>query len=307
MMFTEIVDTAIGEGGTVFGGYVRDFLRHENSAKKFYEALGKKEDYSDASVSPDTLDRLLIPSDIDVHFRDQVGYKKFVASLRDRFYNIKAKRASNMYTEDSSVHHIKLQAKPGLERLSDGSNGIARELILQCISRVNVPSVEIDVLISATSEPPFNQLDFHCNGLVMTKDGIGLCSDLKKGRSPFGVYRTLSTVMSNIDSKVAVVFQFKGHRWEKMVGKGWEILGENVDKRRIEGEVCTLCLDDIPSDQVYRFSCCKASYHSGCMAKIITMGQTAVADTKKCPHCRQYLCLEPEEVKLFGENIRNLF
>jgi hypothetical protein len=317
MMYTELVDVAIAQGGTVFGGYVRDFLRHEHAAKKFYETHKNNTDYANPEVSPETRDRLLIPSDIDVHFKNKMDYRKFRTELRGNFYHTDVVRVENIYTNDTHVHHLKLRVGICLEMghivrsLKGIRSGIAREVLLpelaRCIESMSMPtfSVDIDILVSEKCNPPFNNLDFQCNGLVMNENGIGLCSELKKGMTPFGIHRSLMSIMANIERKTAVLVNIKGHRWDKMASKGWDIVGGCVEKRNECDATCTLCLDDVQPDCVYKFICCNASYHRKCMAKIITTGQTAVVDTNRCPHCRQGVYLSPEEVELFGEIIVN--
>jgi hypothetical protein len=313
MMYTELVEVAIAQGGTVFGGYVRDFLRHENAAKKFYETHKNGAEYANPEVSPETLDRLLIPSDIDVHFKTNLDYRKFRTALKGKSYRSRVIRVDNIYTNDTQVHHIKLRVCMSLEIghivRSLSLTGVAREVLLpeltRCLGDILIPTftVDIDILISEHCKPPFNSLDFQCNGLVMNEDGIGLCSELKRGLTPAGVYRTVTTVIADIERKTAVLVNLKGARWDKMVGKGWEIVGGCVEKRNECDATCTLCLDDIRTDCVYKFKCCNASYHRKCMAKIITTGQTAVADTNRCPHCRQGMYMTPEEVTVFGKNV----
>jgi hypothetical protein len=318
MMYREIAEVAIGQGGTVFGGYVRDFLIHENAAKKFYETHKNTTDYANPEISPETRDRLLIPSDIDVHFKKNIDYRTFRSALRGKFYQCRVVQIENIYTNDMRVHHLKMRVSMCLEighilrSLKGIRAGVAREVILpELIKRLEgMPittqeHVDIDILVSEQCKPPFNNLDFQCNGLVMTEDGIGVCSELKKSLTPTGVHRKLVTVMAEIESKTAVLVNLKKPRWAKMVGKGWEIVGGTVEKRNQCDATCTLCLDDVQSDCVYKFSCCNASYHPTCMSKIITTGQSAVVDTERCPHCRQGVYLTPEEVEIFGEVIAN--
>lgn len=316
-MYTELVEVAIAQGGTVFGGYVRDFLRHENAAKKFYETHKNNTEYANPEVSPETKDRLLIPSDIDVHFKNMMDYRLFRSTLKGKFYRSHVVKVENIYTNDTRVHHLKLRVSLGLDvghivrSLKGLRTGVAREVLLpeitRCLEGMSMPAftVDIDILISEQCNPPFNSLDFQCNGLVMNENGIGLCSELKKGLSPTGVHRTLMNIVGDIERKTAVLVSLKAPRWDKMVSKGWDLVGGGVEKRTQCDATCTLCLDEIEAVCVYKFSCCNASYHRMCMTKIITTGQTAVVDTHRCPHCRQRLDLEPEEVEFFGEVLVN--
>jgi hypothetical protein len=252
----------------VFGGYVRDFLRHETAAKKFYEAHkgATPDDYANPDFSPETSDRRIIPKDIDVHFIHAKDYRKFRTELRRKFYQTNVVQIENVYTDDTKVHHIKMNVSMGLEigqivRSLEGiRTGVAREVILpeltRCVEGMSIPtfSISIDILVSEKTSPPFSDLDFECNGLVLTKDGIGLCSALKKGLSPVGVHRTLMNIMADIDRKTAVLVSLKKPRWEKMASKGWDLVGGDIEKRNKCGEVCTLCLDEIESECVYKFS-----------------------------------------------------
>lgn len=325
MMFNEIANLAIEKcDGTVFGGYVRDFIKHDFAAQKFYESSHKKEDYENPEISPETRDRLLIPSDLDIHFKSNQDYRLFRAELKGRFFRSNVTRIDNVYSSAGPrVHHIRINVTPELnigqiiKALPFIKTGTAREVILpELVKRITSMPITssdvigIDVLITPSDNPPpFTNLDFECNGLVMNKDGIGLCSELKKRLVPVGIYRRLESVLKDIRENRAVLVNLKGSRWDKMVDKKWDIVGGNVEMvHKSEDEVCTLCLETLPAaDDVYKFSCCNASYHIHCISRIISTGQTAVADTGKCPHCRQGIYLIPDEVKVFGIDIVNTF
>jgi hypothetical protein len=161
--------------------------------------------------------------------------------------------------------------------------------------------IDIDVLICDKTDPPFNNLDFQCNGLIMNKHGIGLCTQLKRSLNSIGIVRKLDTITTDIRNNRAVLVSLKSGRWDKMASKGWDIVGGVVEKVKKDGERCTLCLDDLQPEEVYKFNCCNASYHRPCMGKIISSGNTAIADTGKCPHCRQWIGMFSEEIPVFGE------
>ncbi len=312
-MFNEIAETAIEHEGTVFGGYVRDLIRHDKAAKMFYESLNKKEDYDDPVVSPETRDRLLVPRDIDVHFTSFKPYREFRHALRTKYFHSHVIQIENVYTTVSSVNHIKMRVTPDLQigriikSLPGIKSGTAHEVIfpelIKCLKNMSTSTdyVDVDILISPNLNPPFSNLDFECNGLVMNTHGISLCEELKRNLKPIGIHRMRESVIKNIEDKKAVLVNLKAARWDKMCDKNWDIVGGNIEKINKEGEVCALCLDDISIYGLYKFRCCNASYHCHCLTKIISVGQTAVADTNKCTHCRQSIYLTPEEVKVFGE------
>ncbi len=316
MMFKEIVEHAVNSGGTVFGCYVRDFIQHEDAAKRFYENH-TSEQYSDPTVSPDTLDRLLIPSDIDVKFETVKDYNNFRNLLRNSYYNTQVMELSNLYTSSTSVHMKRMQVSLGITcgkilsamSIAYGrmtSESMARQVIVpELVKRlegITIPSsvVKLDILLS-TSNPPFNKLDFECNGLVMDKDGIHLCDDLKGCLNAFGIHRVYNRIIDDIKQKRAVLVNLYPNRWDKMVNKGWTLVGGNVEKVAKDGEMCLICHEDIKMDDAYKLKCCKnVHYHFECLSKQITYKSTGIADSQRCPHCRQGIYLTEDEISTFG-------
>ncbi len=316
-LFNELAEIAIEHGGTVFGGYVRDYLKHEYAAKQFYaEKHHLPEMYGNPEISPETRDRLLVASDLDIHFKTRKDVHLFRNELRRRFFSSVVTKIDASYNPEEPgnvVRHMKLEVTPSLSigriinSLPGIKTGVARDVLfpelikcLQGMSITTTTTVTIDILVSQGSNPPFNNLDFECNGLVMNKNGIELCEELKMHLKPSGIHAVLESVIKDIRENRAVLAHFKLPRWQKMASKGWNIIGGNVEKVTKSGEVCTLCLDDVPENDVYKLSCCNASYHRDCLCKIIHTGQTAVANTSKCTHCRQYVYLREDEVTLFS-------
>lgn len=78
----------------MFGGCERDFLRHEDHAKRFYNAIRSKEDYKrklqalydDRSVHPELDGRFTIPNDIDVIFTSRRAFSTFQQKLLETCY-----------------------------------------------------------------------------------------------------------------------------------------------------------------------------------------------------------------------------
>ena len=313
-MFKELAEMAVNCGGTIFGGYVRDFIRHEECSKEFFKH-NKLEDFSNSDVSPETIDRLLLPSDLDIHFENNMDYRKFRADMRAAFYLPAVKGISNMYTDGPRVHHIKVDAvlhidpgrvMRGLKIRSVMAKEIIKPAILERISSMSIETTPISMDILITSDkPPFSKLDFRCNGLVLNKDGISLCDDLKNGLGPLGVHRTLMNVFDDIKNKRAVVENLKSTRWDKMEAKGWDLVGASVEKVKKVGEECLICLQDIDPDGVHKLQCCNAYYHFDCLSRQITYPTRGIVDSGKCTHCRQPIYISPDEVQMFGAVINN--
>jgi hypothetical protein len=322
MMFKEIVEHAIECGGQVFGGYVRDFLIHEDAAKRFYAQNYTKEQYSDKEVSPDTLDRFLTASDVDVKFETVEQYNNFRNLLTGAYYKVIAiPGVSTMYTDDETVPVRVKKLKVGFDitsrlviRSLDLPNGsIARGVLIPELVRrlegmsITSDIINIDVLLT-TAEPPFNKLDFRCNGLIMDKNGIHICKDLKRGLNAFGVHRVYQRILEDIKHKRAVLVNLYPHRWDKMEAKGWDLVGGNVEKVAVDNETCLICHDDIKRDDAYRLACCtNVNYHFECLSRQITHPVTGIVDSEKCPHCRQSVLLTSTEVQVFGMDIVNVF
>lgn len=289
-MFQNIADIAILTNGAIFGGYVRDFVLKDECAQQFYTS-NKKGDFSNPEVSPETSDRLLIPSDIDIHFKTLVDYKKFRTALNKGFYVTNVVMIENLYTSGPYTRHFKLVVRLG----SNIGTSFIREILNNCLPEY---TVNIDAVISQGNPPFNNDLDFECNGLIMDKTGIHLCTELIRGLGPMGVHRTFTRVLNDIKHKRALVVNFNPKRWDKMADKpnNWEILGSTVEKiRSTADDRCVICLENI-SEDVHKFHCCKGCYHSACLTKAIVF----VNNSGTCPHCRRELYLPKEIVTAFG-------
>lgn len=315
LSFKEVVELAIECGGTVFGGFPRDFVRKEHFCLEFFKTH-KKEDFTNPEVSPETIDRLLLPKDLDIHFKTKPEYLTFRQSLKGAFYRTSVTGIDNVYARDMpQVHHIKLVAFLDLDigrvvKSLGIRKGVAKEVILPQLAQrlegmeISSTPINIDILISR-GEPPFAELDFNCNGLIINKDGLRLCEDLKKGLSPFGVHRTFMKVIEDIEHKRAIVVNLKEHRWDKMAEKGWDLLGAAVEKVNKCGEECLICLQAIEPGDVHKLNCCNAYYHFECLSHQITYPNRGIVDSGKCTHCRQPFDMTAKEVTVFGALITN--
>lgn len=300
LLTREIAHAAIDCEGTIFGGYVRDFILHDHASKQFYKK-GTRESYSDPSTSPETIDRLLIPRDVDVHFTKFCQYRKFKYKLH--LLGLKSSIVKKDFHYSShSFRHIKLNVHGSIteqdirRHLSGFSNVLLSRF--SCEPFTLPFMISVDVVISSDASPPFNNLDFECNGLIMNKNGIELCEDLAKGRIPEGKFRIFTSIVDDIKNKVARSYsEIDGLRWDKMIERsGWTVQSDHIEKVPCTcTDECIVCHEPI-EEYVYKFRCCSARYHSECIGQLIA---NKCLEKSSCIHCRQHLELTQDEIDLF--------
>lgn len=284
----EVAELAIKNGGIVFGGFVRDFILHEDAANKFFSEYDVSE-YNNQKIAPHLSDRFLVPSDIDVKFQNREQYICFKNELTQKMsYRITVGRGT--YTMDMVSLFLSLELKLQDQPFSFATT-LLRNQFKDCVKIVPGGQFKVDVIFSNE-----HTLDFECNGLVMDLDGIRIGSELGREISPFGKFRKLEQVKSDILNKRAVCVSFIQKRWEKMDLKDddWEICGCLVHKiKKSEcGEECIICHE--PNTR-YKLSCCNARYHKECLKK------TFVHDETRCAHCRyDFDIFTQHEVKSFA-------
>lgn len=296
LLMTDVVDVAVENGGTIFGGYVRDFIIHEHNAKKFYEEEeNKPSDYADPSVSPHTYEgRTLVAKDIDIHFKTDEQFVAFKKALRARSFSFyqRRKRLGFEYTRTCWTLNLKLMLSIcGVA--GSVSFGLLKKQLKGIKPIVPGSNFSIDVVIDNENVPPFSDsLDFACNGLIMDANGIQLCDQLSRERSSRGNFRVLHSIMDDIVKKHAYAMKFTFHRWNKMdEKKTWQILGDQSFVNKIsKKEDCIICHCE---DAQYKLTCCNAMYHVNCLKR------TLQNDHSRCAHCRREMHMGEEEMKFF--------
>lgn len=279
--------------GTIFGGFVRDVIRREYMCDQFYKM--HKVGFEDASVDPSTSDRLLVPSDIDCHFKTERGYYLFASKLRQAGFKIAKRYARGLYTADADgAKHLKLtvtvpctlrELKAILVNALPISIGCEIVHNITFTSVVTPEPVDIDVIIHPTKCPPFSNLDYLCNGLVMDSQGIHLSEMLYEHLKPFDRYRIMQDIISNIHDKIARVhLPPDSNRFNKMVEKGWNVVNESFERVVKSDEMCLLCHETCESINCYKLKCCSAHYHKHCIGRAITEFMSVRG---ACMHCNQ--------------------
>lgn len=172
-----ITRTAFRSDGIIFGGAVRDFIISQSYAKKYQEYLREKDEkfkskrFWDVKNHPESAARTLVPRDIDIYFEKRDKADIFIGELNE-----------SMTSRDIEVEVNNITTCP-----DDINRDYGRMLNVQTIRLVisfgKIPfihmgyniTLDIDIVTPCYPVimlPPFNNLDFLCNGFINTKHGI---------------------------------------------------------------------------------------------------------------------------------------
>lgn len=280
--------------GIIFGGYVRDTIIHNHHAERFYERFAHEENfqklYNDPEFDKQTVDRLLIPSDIDCYM-STTSLNNMVEKLKcHSTFKVKKRKdithSMHLYITGSNIPSGLILTK--LE-IGMSHNPLYHEHIpLEILTM----KVKIDVLHAgdiSNKEPPFGNMDFECNCLIMDqKYNIRLSSPYSKfnyiANLPVSKHRKLHEAIENtIQRKAIPVVMADYQRCLKMVKKGWCIEEEGYKLSKIDDtdDICPICLDTATIQ--LKYECCNSRYHPECFAKIIMQS----GDDPRCPTCRK--------------------
>jgi hypothetical protein len=160
--------------GIIYGGFVRDYIIADHYQKLFWDkhAVNKYTytDYWNEKIDKATLLRTLIPKDIDVCLYNKTDMDKMMGEIKElvnrRFGISNVTIEDSILTNDSneyinrpagSLYRYEFKIRFGT--IPYVSNGIEID-------------INLDIIISNSKQlmPPFNKLDFLCNGFMMTQD-----------------------------------------------------------------------------------------------------------------------------------------
>jgi len=341
----EIAKIILHEGGHIFGGYVRDKLLHDSHAQKFYKKHGGESAslYSDKTCSPEFSGRFVCPTDIDCYMK-KTCLDKVIQNLKDAKMNVKehfdrdpVSYLPNLNISRGSMRHYRLGVSVFHQNIireisfaiHDCLHSSASRLLggqittfLENLHRENTQGlpkqyapIYIDVFCPVieedfdTYEAPFSNIDFECNGLIYTAQGIRLSKSVfSEGEPspidmPLNAFQKMAKIIDDIDNRVATVvnLQVSIRRIRKMIHKDWNISGKEfiiVDIRNVATDDlrhCLICHENfLPTNPAYKMPCCNASFHLGCLIKSCNEGVSAMVVTKKCVMCRKDVSIESE-------------
>jgi len=324
--YMKVVQVIIDNDGKIFGGAVRDIYSRDYYARQFYSKYGAKEldgknwdykKYTDPTLSPETKDRFILLKDIDACINND-DLQHMIRMLHMNHFKVHTifsrdakKYLPNVCVEEGDIIHYRMKIKPDIFIRMDIPN-VMRDLlgaqfnnILEQSQMVNkqVGSITLDLMVNMTNrkiDPPYGNLDFECNGLILTKDGIRLTRCLRSHSTnkyriyPLEITDKLNQIQKDIIAKRAIPVSSNyimnmTYRVRKMLLKGYTIVYLTIDRNMPmdEPQTCIICHEDINEANHVKLKCCNARYHSNCFIQAAFMGQTAIYATDKCIMCRQ--------------------
>lgn len=302
--FNAVRRIILKEGGIIFGGAVRDSIYHYFQASEFYkeqEAYFIKnptEDrminfmYEDTNVSPNTLGRFLVPSDIDVLIYEDMYYQ-LISKLQKKYpIQIKCIKDLQYLIPDIEPNEYKLYT-----------------IEVYCVSR-KIPTnyyvsvVKIDLIVcpnDRTKSIPLKEVDFNVNSLFQSAEKdiyvIPAFEKMNENRS-FLLYNIMSDIKAHTARGTSC--NISHYRIDKLINKGWRVLFKykiynfHSTQHIEEGETCIICTaNKTEFEECVNFKkcACKSIICMPCMLN-------NYAKVNKCPTCRITIAYDEEDTEL---------
>ena len=303
-------------------------LIHENNARQNDAVVNIEDLYNDKEYLPHLFGRWITPNDIDacIHISkhdtliekiiSSFGEIKKVFSRDPKEYFPTLSIGANQVRHDryviypinrNNIKKVFAELKTVIPyEIASEYNRFFREFNVFMTTINNVRPITLDLMVVLIPsflmniEPPFGNLDFECNGLIMNKDSIRVSSSLLKSycsheflESPVTKINVLTKILSDIKEKKAIFCykpDFPWHRTVKMGSKGWNLEGffeeiEIISDATYTGH-CIMCHQDLP-EIMLKMKCCDARYHAKCMLQAFQTGNYSMISTNKCVMCKK--------------------
>lgn len=225
----EIATIIQSVGGSLFGGYVRDKILHDNTAKIFYKYCIDNEidfsQYNDKQFMPELKARFIIPKDIDC-FMNTTTKDKLLVRLKEDGYKIQIvqERKLNSYIsftdDDLQITTIMVSFKI--------------PEVLRIIANIKtLPHCYCDIVHTGNlsgREPPFGDVDFECNAMIMSPSGdlrISKNLEYENSKDPIVRLNKLNDIITDICKQTTHAVKPLPHRFEHLMKKHWNIKTES--------------------------------------------------------------------------------
>jgi len=325
--YSKIRDALLDMGGVIFGGAVRDEILHNMCAKKFYEeqqqyykhhpdGKNKKEyEYDNRSISRNTIDRLIIPNDIDVMF--DINKVNEIIKYFTKFYNTKICKTTDLayFKKDFPKNMCTLFKIEVLKKFNE-------KYYLVKIDLLGMNNVDNEDPITLFNSFPLNY-DFDINSMFWSKnEGIYSKELFSSPRKTIHNSVLFYELYTNINKKIANMTpeflwsnlsdldtsNYKHSRIMKLKNKGWKIvINFNIynfhsSNHLTQDDTCIICLknkNDFNHCVNFKKCNCKSVMCLECIKK-------EYKKLNKCPTCREII-LEQEDCNKYAKNEINFY
>jgi hypothetical protein len=148
--------------------------------------------------------------------------------------------------------------------------------------------------IACQVEPPFGNLDFMCNALILDKHGYQLSTRIHPEETdPLSRLECMLSVMKDIQTRTARVDTIVWYRIRKMMKRKWKVEGifshiEQIHDITYTGH-CLICHEPLTADPQMKLKCCDARYHPRCLQNALVTGDHSMTARRACVMCSQNL------------------
>jgi hypothetical protein len=278
----KVASMILENGGTIYGGYVRDSILRDHAARSFYKAkpMASISEYCNNDFLPEFKDRNICPNDIDVRFETIEQFVQFTDAVKKkykRFVQITSIGATEyVHFKVSIMFYMTTRRIYGL--LYDSFPMDVSDMVTIPDIALDIPHIDIDVSIVNPDEKM--GIDYECNGLMMKGNTITISPELGD------ITRTFK-IIDDIKDKIAIQNVFNYKRFKKMSMKeGWTIIGGMLEKPLTMSGDCLICHENVEKCDAQKLNCCSALYHPECMILALTTKNTGMIDRAACFHCR---------------------
>lgn len=312
---------------------------HDEHARIFYEKIQKQnltcekieELYNNSGAFPHLFGRWIRPVDIDATIH-QSKMDGLITELEKTFkvHRIFSRDPKNylphMQIQNGDLTHVRYKIFPikrdmnsriidALKSMHEATKSILKDHIVEFMNSINIamykmPTFTIDIMVNMRSitepmyDPPFGNLDFECNALLLKKDGYSVSSQLISSMmSPSARHQKMMRIMQDILQKKAIMVHSNAgvYRAEKMKKKGYTILYNYTHINKCidtYSGYCVICHDDL-KEKHHKLNCCDARYHNSCLVDASRKGPVAMALTEKCLMCKRDILAIQTDIEAF--------
>ncbi len=308
-MMVELKKIIQQTGGSIYGGFVRDQIIHDNHADYFYEYVHSlnlsddeiNEKYNNPEFMPEHKDRCLLPSDIDCYMSTKSLEQLRSVELKKKHYYMKIK-----HTQKANFYFTQKNNSNLLSELLHTKATIYFNINRLLSDFLDITHVGVDVDIIHTENNDIDiykelsrNFDFECNSLILnSNDEIQLPYSIGKYMTPYDKLKRINSIIDDIKNKKAIVIgndSPASFRIVKMVKKGWQIDSTSFQIQNLTTAYdgyCIICQDELTVNRMYvKDRNCDARFHLKCYLTMVKHTHFK----HECPLCKKYCSVTPRE------------